>query len=99
MREDMFFTPDSAWRQLDATSMVILRACAPSGVFTDKARAAYLQRVAGNRGLSDLAVVLFSDDHRLVTSLLNGMRPLIITLMHLVYRKGLRPTDARVMKM
>lgn len=103
MREDMFSDPSVNWGELEPFHVLALRACAPSNVFTSKAKARCLARLSGNPSLTEIADTVFlDDDFEFVNGLSEdwGMiKTVLIELMHLVYRSRIRPADSRVKAM
>lgn len=102
MSEDMFFDPGVDWRPLKPYHMLVLRACAPANVFTITAKSGYLIRVGGIPELSEIANAIFTSDYEFVTNLPSRWKefqPQLVTLIHLVYRSNIRPTDPRVKAM
>ena len=102
MREGMFFQPDIDWAELAPHHVLTLRACAPAGVFTSTAKGGYLSRVGGDTELSEVATAAFTNDHECLDNLpasCKTMRPQLVQLMQLAYRKGIRSADSRVKSM
>lgn len=98
----MFFGPDVDWPNLEPIDILVLRACAPSGVFTPAARGGYLTRVGGDEDRSEIADAMFATDFEFIDKLPPAWQKVkqeLITLMQLAYRKGIRPLDSRVKSM
>ncbi|MDO8551278.1 MAG: hypothetical protein Q7S03_01175 [bacterium] len=99
MKERMFFDPKNDWLRLTPFQVLVLRACAPRGVFSQSGRVGYLSQVGGDENLSEIAEALFSDDYGLLEKLPTDLKPLrgqLAVLMELAYRNRIRGIDPRV---
>lgn len=104
MKENMFFNPNIDWLQLEPYHILALRACTPSNVFTEAAKAGYLTRISGDHDRVELANCMFTlgDDYAFVKHLpdsLKELQPQIVQLVQLAYRKGIRNADRLVRDM
>lgn len=101
MTEAMFFDPKIDWSELEPIDILAMRACAPAGVFTEVAKGAFLTRIEHSE-LGELANALFYQDEPFIILLppsVTEYRPMLIQLVQLAYRKGIRPSDSVVRRM
>lgn len=99
---DRMFSPnrDVDWRTFNPDHILALRAVAPDGVFTETIKANYLERVADDTDLAELADFIFEDDYTFVLRVSRGTtRVSIVMLMKSAYDAGIRPSDPRVKAM
>ncbi len=96
------FSPENIWEDLAPVHVLALRALAPERVFTPGNREEYLKRVTDDQTLQQIADAIFSDDFGFVRSLpkeFQDLENLLIQLVQIAYREGIRPADARVKAM
>jgi hypothetical protein len=97
MSADMFMEEAFNWiHGLGQLDLLTLRALAPRGVFTTRARGIYESQVGNIRELDDIAPVIFADDFLFVNQLPEDWREQLIALVKLAYQKGIRTPDLRV---
>ena len=87
--------------QLDPVHVLALRAVAPPNVFNGYAKYYYQARTSGEHKLFDLANIMFppSTDLEFVRGVPEELRPQVLQLTQLAYRKGIRSPLAAVRDM
>lgn len=100
--KDIFFDPNSNWNDLEAEDAIYLRLFAPDGIFVPEMESGFLAKVGGNKKLSAIADLIFNDDFHIVNHLpeeLSAKRGEIVVLLNILYTKGVRRKDPRVVNM
>lgn len=95
MREEMFFDDGNVW-DCEDYQLLMLRAYAPEGVFTEEAMEGFLSQVEGNEDLTEIADALFGDDEDLISLLpdrLSMLEDQLVNSMKDAYRRGIRDAD------
>lgn len=102
MSESMFFDSSSNWDALEAPHILIMRAAAPTGVFTLTAKSGYLTAIDGDVEKSKIANSIFGDDYDFFMKLPRDWQTFkgqLVAVMQLAYRRGIRRSDSRVQRM
>lgn len=96
----MFGEPASNWaHDLSPLDLLTIRAVAPRGVFTPRAKHVYLDRVESIDDLFEIAPTLFSSDYEFVNLVPAEWRDQILELVKLAYQKDIRSPEWRVQDM
>jgi hypothetical protein len=99
MTEDMFLNVANDWGGLDPEHLLVLRACAPDGVFTQTAREGYLTSIGDDQELRALAPALFGTDLEVITRIPSAHQETkshLIKLVQLAYKHDIRLADRRL---
>lgn len=92
MREEMFFDGGVTW-DCEDYQLLVLRAFAPKGVFTDDAKEGFLSQVNGDEDFVELVDALFGDDDDLTSLLpsrLETLEDYLAQCMQSAYRHSIR---------
>lgn len=95
-KEAMFFITSANWGQLSPVHVLALRACTPAGAFTETGKSGYMARVGDISELIGLTETIFADDAEFLARAPADLRPWLKALCVVVYDKGIRARDRRV---